>query len=61
MKLPKEKREAVIGCLAEDPRPSYQEDAERIYSMRYLDYDVRFQVQDGKLHVVAVDDYRSSS
>ncbi|MBE6915982.1 MAG: tRNA (N6-threonylcarbamoyladenosine(37)-N6)-methyltransferase TrmO [Ruminococcaceae bacterium] len=45
--IPEAKREAVIGCLAEDPRPSYQADAERIYKMRFSDFDIHFQV-DGK-------------
>ena len=60
-RVPKEKREAVVGCLAEDPRPSYQEDPQRIYSMRFLDQDIRFQVCDGVLTVVAVDDVKTSS
>lgn len=59
--LPKEKREAVVGCLAEDPRPSYQDDPQRIYSMRFLDFDVRFRVADGVLTVVAVDPYNATS
>lgn len=59
--LPEEKREAVVGCLAEDPRPSYQDDPSRVYSMRFLDYDVRFRVSDGLLTVVEVEDYRTSS
>ena len=60
-KLPKEKREAVICCLAEDPRPSYQDDPDRLYSMRFMDYDVRFHVRGGMLTVTAVDDYSFSS
>ncbi len=59
--LPKEKHEAVIGCLAEDPRPSYQDDPARVYSMRFMDFDVRFCVRDGVLSVVEVEDYRTSS
>ena len=60
-KLPSEKREAVIGCLAEDPRPSYQDDPQRIYSMRFMDLDVRFRVQDGVLTVTEVAEYKTSS
>lgn len=58
--LPQDKREAVVGCLAEDPRPSYQDDPERIYSMRFLDYDVRFRVSDGVLTVTEVEDYHAN-
>lgn len=35
-KIPKDKREALIGCLAEDPRPSYQDDGEREYKMNFF-------------------------
>ena len=58
--LPQEKREAVVACLAEDPRPSYQDDPDRIYSMRFMDTDIRFRVQDGVLTVVEVVDYKTS-
>ena len=44
--LSDEQRDAVLACLAEDPRPSYQDDPKRIYSMRYGDFDVRFRVED---------------
>lgn len=52
--IPQEKREAVLDCLSEDPRPSYQEDAERVYSMLFMDYDIRFQVQGNVLKVLEV-------
>ena len=53
--VPQDKRESVCGCLAEDPRPSYQDDPQRVYSMRYLDLDIRFCVQADKLTVIAVE------
>ncbi len=46
-KIPASKREALIACLAEDPRPSYQEDSDRVYSMRFSGIDVHFTVNDG--------------
>lgn len=54
LKLPKEKRESVLGCLAEDPRPSYQDDPERIYKMRFAGMDIHFTVNDGHLTVCDV-------
>ena len=57
-KLPAEKHSAAIGVLSHDPRPSYQEEPERIYSMRFADFDVRFQVQEGVLTVVAMDEIK---
>ena len=34
---------ALKATLAQDPRPQYQDDPERIYGMPYLDKDVRFR------------------
>ncbi len=42
--IPVEKQAAVIACLADDPRPSYQNDPERVYSMRFSGLDVHFKV-----------------
>ena len=40
--------------LAQDPRPSYQEDATRVYGMPYGCHDVRFRVVGAILTVVEV-------
>ena len=50
-KIDPDRRDAVLGVLAGDPRPSYQSDPERIYGVRYAQYDVKFTVQDGVLTV----------
>ena len=42
--FPADKRDALIECLADDPRPSYQSD-EREYSMTFAGYDVDFVVE----------------
>ena len=49
-----DQRDALLGVLSHDPRPSYQRDPERIYGMRFGTYDIRFQVQDQTLTVVDV-------
>ena len=54
-KLPENKREAGLDCLSEDPRPSYQEDAQRVYTMRFMDYDIRFRVCGDTLRVFEVE------
>ena len=46
-----EDRTPLLALLAEDPRPSYQNDPARIYGMPYAAYDVQFTVADGKLTV----------
>ena len=48
-------REAIADCLAEDPRPSYQDDAERIYGMKFAGFEIKFRVSDGVATVVAVE------
>lgn len=49
--LPKEKRQALLLALAEDPRPSYQKDEERIYGFLFAGFEVKFQVIGTILHV----------
>ena len=52
--LPPEKRDAAIGVLSHDPRPSYQRNADRIYGLTFAGYDIRFQVKDDLSTVVEV-------
>ena len=55
-RIPESKREALIGLLSQDPRPSYQDDPTRRYGFRFLDLDVRFTVADGTVTVVDIAD-----
>lgn len=50
-KLPADKRDGLIALLKEDPRPSYQNDPERIYGFLYAGFEVTFTV-DGTLLTV---------
>ena len=52
--VPRSDREALLGVLAQDPRPSYQEDPERVYGMAFGRVDVKFTVAEGVLTVTAV-------
>ena len=54
-RLPQDKRQAAIDCLAQDPRPAYQED-ERRYSMAFAGYDIRFFVKENRLTVFEVEE-----
>ena len=49
--LPEELRAAAIGVLAQDPRPSYQNDPERVYGVRVGPVEIGFTVRDGVLTV----------
>ena len=48
-----DKIDAIIECLEDDPRPSYQEDGKN-YGMRFGDYDIKFFVSDGEIIVTDV-------
>ena len=48
---PVEKRQAVLGILAQDPRPTYFQDPERVYGVPFAGFDVKFRV-DGDLLIV---------
>ena len=52
--LPEEKREAAIGVLSHDPRPSYQRKPDRIYGLTFAGFDIRFKVSEDLLTVVEV-------
>ena len=53
-RLPEDKRDAAIGVLSHDPRPSYQKDSDRVYGLRFAGFDIRFSVKDSILTVVEV-------
>ena len=52
--LAPEKRQALLAVLAEDPRPSYQNDPDRIYGFPFAEREVRFFVKDGLLTVTEI-------
>lgn len=54
-KLPEQKREAAIGVLSHDPRPSYQKNEERVYGLTFAGFNIRFMVRDKLLTVLAVE------
>ena len=54
-KLNADKREALIGVLAQDPRPRYQNDPERVYGFKFAGFEVRFTVRDQTLTVCSIE------
>ena len=44
----------LMEVLAQDPRPRYHDDPQRVYGMPFAGRDVRFRVADGKLIVCEV-------
>ena len=57
-RVPEDKRDALTGVLAQDPRPHYQSDPQRIYGMAFAGLEVRFRVADGAVYVVEVTEKR---
>lgn len=53
--IPQGQRDIVKKLLSQDPRPSYQEDPERIYGMPYGGMDIRFRVRERTLTVTGVE------
>lgn len=49
--IPEEQRQAVVEILEQDPRPSYQQDKNRIYGMEYAGTEIRFTVDGDNLTV----------
>lgn len=54
LRLPEQKRDVALALLAEDPRPHYQRDEERVYGMPFAGFDIRFTVKENTLTVIDV-------
>ena len=53
--IPEEKRPGLFGVLAQDPRPQYQNDPDRVYTMEFGGMTVRFRVSEGILIICQVE------
>ena len=51
--IPADKRDALLGVLRSDPRPSYQHDPERLYGLSFGGVEVKFKVDGDVLTVVS--------
>ena len=52
--IPDNKRDALTEVLSHDPRPSYQRNPDRVYGLRFSNFDIRFSVQNDTLYVKEV-------
>ena len=50
--LPEDKRQGLWELLAQDPRPAYQKDPERVYGMEFSGFEIKFSVREGLLTVL---------
>ncbi len=53
-KVPPDKREALLGVLAQDPRPPYHADPQRIYGMTFAGREILFKVENSTLRVIDI-------
>lgn len=49
-----DRQAALLGVLANDPRPHYQSDADRVYGLRFGGSNVRFTVKERTLTVLEI-------
>lgn len=52
--VPSDKQEALLAVLAQDPRPSYQNNPEKIYGLRFAGMEVKFRVENDILYVIHI-------
>ena len=53
-KIPENKRDAAVGVLSHDPRPSYQRKPGRVYGLTFAGFDIRFSVEEDTLTVIEI-------
>lgn len=53
-KVAADKQKALLGVLAQDPRPAYQEDPNREYGLSFAGYQLRFRVEGDCLFVLSL-------
>lgn len=55
--IPADRQEALVEVLANDPRPGYQRDPDRVYGLAFGSKDVHFKVKEDVLTVCDVADF----
>ena len=53
-RIPKDKLDVLYEILADDPRPAYKEDGDRVYTFTFGEYEISFTVKDGTLTVTDI-------
>lgn len=54
VQIPEDKKKTLVKILENDPRPSYQNDPDRVYGMKFSHYEVKFKVENSNLTVLSV-------
>ncbi len=53
-KLPEKKRKPLLDILQGDPRPSYQDDPDRVYGFGFAGYEIKFRVCENTICLVDI-------
>lgn len=53
--IPEEERDAVREILAQDPRPGYQKNPDRIYGMGYAGMELKFRAEEDRIILISVE------
>ena len=56
--IPADQLDALTGVLEQDPRPSYQDDPQRVYGFFFGNLEISFTVSEGTLTVCMVEGKR---
>lgn len=59
-RFPESKRKNLLEILAQDPRPGYQNEPQRIYGFTFANYEIRFQVKNNILEILDIQKINSS-
>jgi tRNA (adenine37-N6)-methyltransferase len=51
-----EEMSALLGVLAQNPRPQYHDDPTRIYGMAFARWNIRFTIDGDVLHIIDIND-----
>lgn len=55
-KIPEKLRHSLLDLLAYDPRPSYHHDSNRVYGMKFFEYNIQFIINDNAvLKILKID------
>ena len=53
--IPEQERPALLGVLAQDPRPHYQHDPERVYGLSFENWNVRFKIGEQGVEIISIE------
>lgn len=53
-KMSLKNRDEIEQVLSQDPRPAYQDDAEKIYGWAFRDLNIRFKIQQNQVQIIDI-------